>query len=91
MKAVVFVPDCCSRGRVVADKAKLSVGVRAELDRYLCGELKPMDAVKEVVQLCKKADGRKAVFGWTLIVEGCVWGDVEDVVYAVGGDIVYMR
>jgi hypothetical protein len=91
MKAVIFVPDCCERGRVVADKAKLSVGVRAELDKYLCGEVKPMDAVKEIVQLCKKANGRRFMFGWTLVVEDCVWEDVEDVVNAVGGDIVYMR
>jgi hypothetical protein len=91
MKAVIFVPDCCERGRIVADKAKLPMGVRAELDKYLCGEMKPMDAVKEIVQLCKRADGRKTVFGWTLIVEGCVWEDVEDVVSEVGGDIVYMR
>jgi len=91
MRAVIFVPDCCERGRVVADKAKLSMGIRAELDKHLCGEVKPMDAVKEVVQLCKKADGRRFMFGWTLVVENCVWEDVEDVVSAVGGDVVYVR
>jgi hypothetical protein len=91
MKAVVFVPDCCERGRVVADKAKLSVGVRAELDRYLCGSVNPDVAVREVVQLCRKANGRRFMFGWTLIVEGCKWEDVEEVVGEVGGDVVYMR
>jgi hypothetical protein len=91
MRAVVFVPDCCERGQFVADKAKLSVGVRAELDRYLCGEVKAMDAVKEIVQLCRKVDGRRFMFGWTLIVEGCKWEDVEEVVSMVGGDVVYMR
>ena len=35
MKAVVFVPDCCSRGQIVADRVKLSMGARAELDKYL--------------------------------------------------------
>ena len=91
MKAVIFVPDCCERGRIVADKVKLSMGSRAELDKYLCGDLKPMDAVKEVVQLCKKANGRRFMFGWTLVVEGCVWEDVEEVVNVVSGDVVYMR
>jgi len=91
MRAVIFVPDCCERGRIFADKVKMSVGVRAELDKYLCGELKPMDAVKEIAQLCKKADGRRFMFGWTLVVESCVWEDVEDVVSAVGGDVVYVR
>jgi hypothetical protein len=74
----------------VADLLKLSVNVRTELDRYLCGEVYPDDAIKEVVQLCKRVDGRKAMFGWTLIVEDCEWDDVEDVVAEVGGDIVYM-
>jgi hypothetical protein len=48
-------------------------------------------AIREIAQLCKKVDGRKAMFGWTLIVEGCEWDDVEDVVAEAGGDVVYMR
>ncbi len=91
MKAVIFIPDCCGRAKLVADEARLSINVRALLDRYLCGKINPDDAVKEIVQLCKRADGRRMLFGWTLIVEGCRWVDVEEVVSYVGGDIVYMR
>jgi hypothetical protein len=91
MKAVVFIPDCCGRAKLVADSLKLSVAVRAGLDKYLCGELRPFDAVKEVAQLCKKVDGRRAMFGWTLIVRDCDWVEVEEVVSKAGGDIVYMR
>ena len=91
MKAVVFIPDCCGRARLMADAAKLGAGVRAVLDSYMCGKTYPDDAVKEVVQLCKKADGRRTVFGWTLIVSDCEWEDLEDVVAEAGGDVVYMR
>jgi hypothetical protein len=91
MRAVVFIPDCCGRGRLVADLLKLSVGMRAALDSYLCGKVDPDVAIREVAQLCRKADGRRAMFGWTLIVEDCEWEDVEDVVAEAGGDVVYMR
>jgi hypothetical protein len=91
MKAAIFIPSCCERARLVADLLKLSVNIKATLDSYLCGRVYPDDAIKEVEQLCKKVDGRKAMFGWTLIVEDCEWDDVEDVVAEAGGDIVYMR
>ena len=91
MRAVVFIPDCCERARLMADAIKLGAGLRAALDSYMCGKISPTDAIKEVTQLCKKADGRKAMFGWTLIVEDCEWDDVEDVVAEAGGDVVYMR
>jgi hypothetical protein len=91
MKAAVFIPDCCSRARLAADAAKLPVSVRAVLDKYCCGEVGAFEAVKEIAQLCKKADGRRSMFGWTLIVQDCKWEEVEEVVYRVGGDIVYMR
>jgi len=91
MRAVIFVPDCCGRARLVADLLKLSVGARAVLDRYMCGGISPEDAVKEIVQLCRKADGRRAMFGWTLVVEDCEWDDVENITSEAGGDIVYMR
>jgi hypothetical protein len=90
MRAAIFIPDCCGRARVAADAARLPVGVRAELDKYLCGEVRPMDAVKEVAQLCRKVDGRRSMFGWTLVVSDCRWEEVEDVVVKVGGDMVYM-
>jgi hypothetical protein len=89
MKAVVFIPDCCSRARLAADAAKLSMSVRAVLDRYCCGEIDASTAIKEIVQLCRKADGRKALLGWTLMVQDCDWVEVEEVVRRVGGDIVY--
>jgi hypothetical protein len=91
MRAVIFIPTCCERVRFVADLLKLSMAARAELDKYLCGEISPQDAVKEIVQLCKKVDGRKSMFGWTLVVQDCNWVEVEEVVSRVGGDIVYMR
>jgi len=91
MRAVVFIPDCCGRGRLAADSIKLSVGARAVLDRYLCGSVDSDTAIKEIVQLCRRADGRRAMFGWTLIVEGCEWDSLEDVVAEAGGDVVYMR
>jgi hypothetical protein len=90
MKAVVFIPDCCSRARLAADVARLSVNVRTALDNYLCGKMYPNDAVKEIAHLCRKVEGRKSMFGWTLIVQDCEWDDVEDVVAEAGGDIVYM-
>jgi predicted RNA-binding protein with TRAM domain len=67
------------------------MNVRMVFDSYMCGKVNVDVAIREIAQLCKKVDGRKAVFGWTLIVEGCEWDDVEDVVAEVGGDIVYMR
>jgi len=91
MKAVVFIPDCCGRARVMADVLKLGTSFRAALDSYMCGKTYPEDAIKEIEQLCKKVDGRKAIFGWTLVVQDCEWDDVEDVVSEAGGDIVYMR
>ncbi len=91
MKAVIFIPDCCGRARVAADVAKLSTNVRMVLDRYCCGEVDPFTAVKEIASMCKKVDGRKALFGWTLVVQNCEWEEVEDVVARVGGDIVYTR
>jgi len=91
MRAVVFVPDCCGRARIVADLLKLSMSAKMAVDSYMCGKIYPDDAVKEVVQLCRKADGRRAVFGWTMIVEDCEWEDVEDVVAEAGGDVVYVR
>ena len=91
MKAVIFVPDCCGRAKLVADLLKLPVGVKMKLDDYMCGKIYPEDAVKEIVQLCRKADGRRFMFGWTLIVEDCEWDDVEDITSEVGGDVVYVR
>jgi hypothetical protein len=91
MRAAVFIPDCCSRVRLAADEAKLSVSVRMVLDRYCCGEIDASEAIKEIGQLCKKVDGRKTLFGWTLMVRDCNWVEVEEVVSRVGGDIVYMR
>jgi len=91
MRAVVFVPDCCGRARIVADLLKLSMSAKTVVDSYMCGKIYPEDAVKEIVQLCRKADGRRAVFGWTLFVEDCEWEDVEDVVAEAGGDVVYVR
>jgi hypothetical protein len=91
MKAVVFIPDCCGRAKLIADLLKLSMSVKMKLDDYMCGKIYPEDAVKEVAQLCRKADGRRFIFGWTLVVDDCEWEDVEDVVAEVGGDIVYMR
>jgi hypothetical protein len=91
MRAVVFIPDCCGRAKLVADLIKLPVGAKAMLDKHLCGNVDPNTAIKEVVRLCKRADGRRAMFGWTLIVEDCKWEDVEDIVAEAGGDVVYMR
>jgi len=91
MRAVVFIPDCCGRARVMADVLKLGMNFRAVLDSYMCGKIGPDAAVKEVVQLCKKADGRRAMFGWTLFVQDCEWEDLEDVVAEAGGDVVYVR
>jgi hypothetical protein len=91
MRAVVFIPDCCGRARVAADVLKLSVGVKAKLDDYMCGKIDPDSAIKEVVQLCRKADGRRMMFGWTLIVQDCKWDELEEVVAEAGGDVVYMR
>ena len=91
MKAVIFIPDCCGRAKLVADLLKLPVNVMAVLDRYLCGNVDADTAVKEVVQLCRRADGRRAMYGWILIVEDCKWGDVEDIISEAGGDVVYMR
>jgi hypothetical protein len=90
MKAVVFIPDCCGRAKLVADLLKLSVNVRTALDSYLCGKVNPDVAVREIAQLCRRVNGRRSMFGWTLIVEGCEWDDLEDVVAEAGGDIVYM-
>ena len=90
MKAVVFVPDCCGRAKLIADLLKLSMNVRAALDRYLCGKVDPDTAVREIVQMCRKVDGRRAVFGWTLFVEDCEWEDVGEVVAEAGGDVVYV-
>jgi hypothetical protein len=90
MRAVIFVPDCCGRVKMAADVLKLPMGVRMKLDDHMCGKMYPEDAVKEIVQLCKKADGRRLWFGWTLIVESCEWSGVEEVVMEAGGDIVYM-
>ncbi|MCR6669504.1 MAG: hypothetical protein NDF51_05850 [archaeon YNP-WB-040] len=75
----------------MADVLKLPMGVRTALDSYMCGKIDPDTTIREVVQLCKKADGRRAMFGWTLIVEDCEWDDVEDVVAEAGGDVVYAR
>jgi len=91
MRAVVFIPDCCGRAKLIADVLKLPMGVKMKLDDYMCGTIEPDIAVKEIAQLCKKVDGRRAIFGWTLIAEDCKWDDVEDVVAEVGGDVVYMR
>jgi hypothetical protein len=91
MRAVVFIPDCCGRGRLVAEEGRFAMGVKALLDKYLCGELHPHDAIKEIVKLCKKVDGRRAMFGWTLVVGECLWEEVEEVVSRAGGDIVYMK
>jgi hypothetical protein len=90
MRAVVFIPDCCSRARLVADMFRLGVGLRTALDSHLCGKIYPQDAIKEIAQLCRKTEGRKSMFGWTLIVRDCEWDDVEDVVAEAGGDIVYV-
>ena len=79
MRAVIFIPDCCGRAKFMADELKLGAGFRTVLDRYLCGRIGPDAAVREVAQLCKKADGRRAMFGWTLIVEDCEWDELEDV------------
>jgi hypothetical protein len=89
MRAVVFVPDCCGRAKLIADVLKLPMGVKMKLDDYMCGKIDPDTAVREVAQLCKKADGRRAMFGWTLIVEDCEWDELEDVVAEAGGDIIY--
>jgi hypothetical protein len=91
MRAAVFVPDCCGRAKLVADVLKLPMSVRTALDSYLCGKVNVDVAIREIVQLCRRADGRKSAFGWTLVVEDCEWDDVEDVVAEVGGDVVYMR
>jgi hypothetical protein len=91
MKAVVFIPDCCGRAKLIADLLKLSMSVKMKLDDYMCGKIYPEDAIKEVAQLCRRADGRRAMFGWTLIVEDCEWDEVEGIIIEVGGDIVYMR
>jgi hypothetical protein len=91
MRAVVFIPTCCERGRLVAEEGRLSMNVRALLDKYLCHEIRPFDAVNEIAQLCEKVDGRKSMFGWTLVVQSCNWVEVEEVVARAGGDIVYMR
>jgi hypothetical protein len=91
MRAVVFIPDCCGRAKLIADLLKLPMSVKMKLDDYMCGKLYPEDAIKEVAQLCRKADGRRAMFGWTLVVEDCEWGDVENIISEAGGDVVYMR
>jgi hypothetical protein len=91
MKAVVFIPDCCGRAKFIADLLKLPMSVRTTLDSYMCGKIYPEDAVKEIVQLCRKVDGRRMVLGWTLVVQDCEWDDVEDVVAEAGGDVVYIR
>jgi hypothetical protein len=91
MRAVVFVPDCCGRAKLIADLLKLPMSMKMKLDSYMCGKIYPEDAVKEIVQLCRKADGRRFMFGWTLIVEDCEWDDVEDITSEVGGDVVYVR
>jgi hypothetical protein len=91
MKAVVFIPDCCGRAKLVADLLKLPMNIRMAFDSHMCGKIYPEDAIKEIVQMCRRADGRKMMFGWTLMVEDCEWDDVEDVVAEVGGDVVYMR
>jgi hypothetical protein len=91
MRAVVFIPDCCGRGRLAADSIKLPMNVRAVLDKYLCGSVDSDMAIKEIVELCRKSNGHRFMFGWTLIVEDCEWDDVEDVVAEAGGDVVYMR
>ena len=91
MKAVVFIPDCCSRARAAADVLKLPVSARAVLDEYCCGEVDAYTAVKEVTKLCRRGDGRKALFGWTLVVQDCDWRELEEIVRRAGGDIVYMR
>lgn len=87
----MFIPDCCGRAKVMADALKLGTNLRAALDSYMCGKTYPEDAIKEISQLCKKADGRKMLFGWTLVVQDCEWDDLEDVVSEAGGDVVYMR
>jgi hypothetical protein len=61
------------------------------LDKYLCGGVDPNTVIREVVQLCRRADGRRAMFGWTLVVEDCKWDSLEDIVAEAGGDVVYMR
>jgi len=91
MRAVIFIPDCCERAKLVADIIKLPVNVRVSLDSYLCGKIRVDDAIKEIEQQCKRANGRRAMFGWTLVVEDCEWDDVENVVAEAGGDVVYMR
>jgi hypothetical protein len=91
MRAVVFIPDCCGRAKIFADELKLSMGMKAKLDSYMCGKIDADTAIREVVQLCRKADGRRMMFGWTLIVENCVWEGLEDVVVEAGGDVIYMR
>jgi hypothetical protein len=90
MRAVVFIPDCCGRAKIFADELKLSMGMKAKLDSYMCGKIDADTAIREVAQLCRKADGRKAMFGWTLVVRDCRWDAVEDVVAEAGGDIVYV-
>ena len=75
----------------MADVLKLGMNFRAVLDNYMCGKIDPETAIKEVAQLCKKADGRRAMFGWTLFVSDCEWEDLEDVVAEAGGDVVYVR
>jgi hypothetical protein len=91
MKAVIFIPDCCGRARLIADLLKLSMSVKTKLDDYMCGKIYLEDAVKEVAQLCRKADGRRTMFGWTLVVEDCEWDDIENITSEAGGDVVYMR
>jgi poly(A) polymerase Pap1 len=90
MRAVIFLPVCCEKARLAADLLRLSTNVRMVLDNYLCGKVDVDVAVKEIVQLCRKADGRRSQFGWTLTVQDCEWDDVEDVVAEVGGDVVYV-
>jgi hypothetical protein len=89
MKAVIFIPDCCSRAKLLAETLKLPMSVKMKLDEYMCGRMSADDAVREIVKMCRKADGRRALFGWTLVVHDCSWEEVEEVVAEVGGDIVY--
>ena len=91
MRAVVFIPDCCGRARIAADLLKLPMSAKAVVDRHLCGNVDPDMAIKEIAQLCRKSNGHRFMFGWTLIVEDCEWDDVENITSEVGGDVVYVR
>jgi hypothetical protein len=91
MRAAVFIPDCCGVVERAAREAGLGESVRRLLEAYLCGKVRPEVAVREVDALCERVvSGRRAEFGWVMVVEECEWEDLEDIVGMAGGDIVYL-